>query len=321
MSVNAFQVREQEQTTLKILRDEYDQMQTLLQMTQSDCSDLASRTSSAEKSRIPRKASASSPSSPSAAAAMAAAAASRRAAAAPSPSPSTLTTLSPSSSPETTDTPVADRHGHLNMSDIYASFSEVGDGEGELEGDGAKGVAGNSFSLDLIYTANGNDPDTLDISDVNMMKNISKPSSPARPSPASSSPQQQQQLVQHLQDDDSLDLDEPFPDLPPPPLPSSNSSDDLGFPAVDKPRKLSLGAVVVGTGAAVGSTARRATIASNFDRMSTDIATKFAGVKVNVQHPTKKHKTYMPYMGSLAAAVGMKKDSSATSTSAGGKKK
>ena len=110
--------------------------------------------------------------------------------------------------------------------------------------------------------------------------------------------------------------------LPPPPLPSSNSSDELGFPEVEKPRKLSLGGgSVVGTGAAVGSTARRATIASNFDRMSNDIATKFAGVKVNVQHPTKKYKTYMPYMGSLAAAVGMKKDGSATSTSTGGKKK
>lgn len=316
---------------MKILRDEYDQMQTLLQMTQSDCSDLASRTSSAEKSRIPRKTSASSPSSPSSAAAFAAAAASRRACAAPSPSPSTLTTLSPSSSPETSDTPAADRHGHLNMSDIYASFSEVGDVEGDVEGDGdgdgTKGVVGNSFSLDLIYTANGNDPDTLDISDVNMMKtiSISKPSSPSRPSPskaAQTSPEQQQPLAFELPVDNSLDLDDPFPDLPPPPLPSSNSSDDLGFPEVDKPRKLSLGGGgVVGTGVAVGSTARRATIASNFDRMSNDIATKFAGVKVNVQHPTKKYKTYMPYMGSLAAAVGMKKDSSATSTSTGGKKK
>ena len=314
---------------MKILRDEYDQMQTLLQMTQSDCSDLASRTSSAEKSRIPRKTSASSPSSPSSAPALAAAAASRRACVAPSPSPSTLTTLSPSSSPETSDTPAADRHGHLNMSDIYASFSEVGDADGEVEGDGdgdgTKGVVSNSFSLDLIYTANGNDPDTLDISDVNMMKTISKPSSPSRPSPstaAQSSSEQQQALVYELPVDDSLDLDDPFPDLPPPPLPSSNSSDELGFPEVEKPRKLSLGGgSVVGTGAAVGSTARRATIASNFDRMSNDIATKFAGVKVNVQHPTKKYKTYMPYMGSLAAAVGMKKDGSATSTSTGGKKK
>ena len=309
-------------------------MQTLLQMTQSDCSDLASRNSTPEsKSFIPRKAAASSP-SPTHAEMKAATLASRRAAAAPSPSPSTLTTLSPSSSPETSDTFAVDRHGQLNMSDIYASFSEVGDGEGEEgggegDGEGAK-VVSNSFSLDLIYAANGNDPEALDISDVNIMKTVSKPASPAKPSPskaaaaspsfsfASSLPRQQQQQQQQGSDD-SADLDDPFPDLPPPQLPPNNSgsgSDDLDFPEVGKPRKLSLGAGGIKSTAPGTAAARRATIASNFDRMSNDIATKFAGVKVVAQHPAKKYKTYMPYMGSIASAVGLKKDGGVTSTSA-----
>lgn len=303
-------------------------MQTLLHMTQSDCSDVASRNSSPDsKSLIPRKAAASSPSSPTIAVMNAVNSTSRRAVNA-SPSPSTLTTLSPSSSPETSDTFAADRHGQLNMSDIYASFSEVGDGEveGEVEGEGVKGVVSNSFSLDLIYTANGNDPEALDISDVNMMKTVSKPSSPAKSSPpkeaeADSSSQQQEEVEY------SPDPDDPFPDLPPPQLPpiGSGSSDELDFPKVDKPRKLSLGAAGIKSNAAGTTTARRATIASNFDRMSNDIATKFAGVKVNVQHPAKKYKTYMPYMGNLASAVGLKKDGSVASTSttasSGSKKK
>ena len=307
-------------------------------MTQSDCSDLASRNSTPEsKSFIPRKAAASSP-SPIHAEMKAATLASRRAAA-PSPSPSTLTTLSPSSSPETSDPFAVDRHGQLNMSDIYASFSEVGDGEGEGEvegeegegdGEGAK-VVSNSFSLDLIYAANGNDPEALDISDVNIMKTVSKPASPAKPSPSkaaaassSSLPRQQQQQGS----DDSADLDDPFPDLPPPQLPPNNSgsgSDDLDFPEVGKPRKLSLGAGGIKSTAPGTAAARRATIASNFDRMSNDIATKFAGVKVVAQHPAKKYKTYMPYMGSIASAVGLKKEGSVASTStaatSGSKKK
>ena len=327
-------------------------MQTLLQMTQSDCSDLASRNSTPEsKSFIPRKAAASSP-SPIHAEMKAATVASRRAAAAPSPSPSTLTTLSPSSSPETIDPFAVDRHGQLNMSDIYASFSEVGDGEGEVEGEEGEGegdgegdgegakVVSNSFSLDLIYAANGNDPEALDISDVNIMKTVSKPASPAKPSPsktaaaspsfsfASSLPRQQQQQQQQQQgSDDSADLDDPFPDLPPPQLPPNHSGsgrDDLDFPEVGKPRKLSLGAGGIKSTAPGTAAARRATIASNFDRMSNDIATKFAGVKVVAQHPAKKYKTYMPYMGSIASAVGLKKEGSVASTSAstsGSKKK
>jgi len=312
-------------------------MQTLLQMTQSDCSDLASRNSTPEsKSFIPRKAAASSP-SPIHAEMKAATLASRRAAA-PSPSPSTLTTLSPSSSPETSDPFAVDRHGQLNMSDIYASFSEVGDGEGEVEGEEGEGdgegegakVVSNSFSLDLIYAANGNDPEALDISDVNIMKTVSKPASPAKPSPskaaasASSSLPQQQQQQQQQGSDDSADLDDPFPDLPPPQLPPNNSgsgSDDLDFPEVGKPRKLSLGAGGIKSTAPGTAAARRATIASNFDRMSNDIATKFAGVKVVAQHPAKKYKTYMPYMGSIASAVGLKKEGSVASTSTSASKK
>lgn len=225
-----------------------------------------------------------------------------------SPSAGTLSTSANSSPASIDPTPQTnngvDRDSRLDdemleLSQIYSANSSDAEleGEGDLEEGinspyaGERGttesrsnsseLVSSSFSLDYIY----NGTDTLDTVENEIFNDKEKEHSVNL---------SRKNSIIDTNGTTSTAHEDPFPDLPPPadrPL-SAFSADSWDLEGSAGKRRIS-------------DANRRATIANNFDRMSNDIAMKFAGVKVNV-HPKRKYKTYMPYIGSIATAVGMK---------------
>jgi hypothetical protein len=192
----------------------------------------------------------------------------------------------------------------MDLSQIYLmESSDILEQEG---GAPQTGFVSSSFSMDYIYHQ---DSDVVGVVENAIFNEVQRtgsreespsPSPPSPPSLSQSSKSRRESL--RVEVDDVFSGDD-FPVLPSPVKvlsPEAARSESIGDVSGGgvRPRGISLGEAgrgSIGSGSG-GGLARRATIASNFDRMSNDIASKLAGAKVKIQ-AKRKYKTYMPYLG------------------------